>query len=338
MISVAVVGAGHWGPNLIRNFHNGVASRVKYVVDSRPERREAVSARFPDVTMTGEVELALRDPSVTAVVISTPTGTHHALCKQALEAGKHVLVEKPIATRSEEAEELAALADKAGRILMVGHVFLFNPAVRAVKESLDAGELGRLFYLSMQRTNLGPIRFDVNAAWDLASHDISIVDYWLGAGALTASAVGGAYINPGVHDVVFATLKYPRDVLVNLQSSWLNPRKGRDITIVGDRQMLTFDDLNLKEPIRVFDKGVTEQKVGGVVDTFASFRASIREGQISVPAVPAGEPLKAECEHFLECIETGQRPLTDAAVAIRVVRTLEAIQRSLAAGGREERV
>ena len=338
MISIAVVGAGHWGPNLIRNFHNGAASRVKVVIDSRPERLKTLAEKFPDVEMSAQFERALGDPEIEAVVISTPTSTHHALCKQALEAGKHVLVEKPIATNAGDAEELAALAQKQGKILMVGHVFLFNPAVRAVKKSVEAGELGRLLYVSMQRTNLGPIRLDVNAAWDLAAHDISIVDYWLGSGALTASAVGAAYINPGVQDVVFATLKYPNDVLVNLQASWLNPRKGRDITVVGDRQMLTFDDLNLAEPIRVFDKSVTEEKIGGVVDTFASFRASIREGQISIPKVPSGEPLKAECNHFLECIEKQQAPLTGAALAIRVVKTLEAMQRSLAAGGREERV
>ncbi len=338
MITIAVVGAGHWGPNLIRNFHSGLTSRVKVVVDTRPQRLEALKVRFPDVEMTSDLDKVLADPEIQGVVIATPTATHHALCKKALNAGKHVLVEKPIAANMKDAEELAALSDKLGLVLMVGHVFLFNSAVRVVKKQVDAGDLGRLFYISMERTNLGPIRLDVNAAWDLAAHDVSIVDYWLGQGALTASAVGAAYINPGVQDVVFATLKYPNDVLVNLKTSWLNPRKGRDITVVGDRRMLTFDDMNLQEPIRVYDKGVTEEKVGGVVDTFASFRASVREGDITIPKVPGGEPLKSECDHFLECIEKKKHPLTDAALGTRVVRALEAITRSLAAGGREEKV
>lgn len=338
MITIAVVGAGHWGPNLIRNFHSGITSRVKYVVDTRPQRLDALKVRFPDVEMTSDLAKVLADPEIQGVVIATPTATHHAICTQALTAGKHVLVEKPIAANLKDAEELGALAEKLGRILMVGHVFLFNSAVRVVKKQVASGDLGRLFYVSMERTNLGPIRLDVNAAWDLAAHDISIVDYWLGKGALTASAVGAAYINPGVQDVVFATLKYPNDVLVNLKTSWLNPRKGRDITVVGDRRMLTFDDMNLQEPIRVYDKGVTDEKVGGVVDTFASFRASVREGDITIPKVPGGEPLKSECDHFLECIEKKQHPLTDAALGTRVVRALEAITRSLAAGGREEKV
>ncbi len=338
MICLAVIGAGHWGPNLIRNFHSGLASRVKYVVDTRPQRLDTLKARYPDVQMTGELDAVLADPEVQAVVIATPTDTHAALCKRAMEAGKHVLVEKPIAANLKDAEALVALSKQLGLVLMVGHVFLFNSAVRVVKQTVDAGELGRLFYISMERTNLGPIRLDVNAAWDLAAHDLSIVDYWLGAAALTASAVGAAYINPGVQDVVFATLKYPNDVLVNLKASWLNPRKGRDITVVGDRRMLTFDDMNLQEPIRVYDKGVTDQKVGGVVDTFAGFRASVREGDITIPRVPGGEPLKTECDHFLECIEKKQHPLTDAALGTRVVRALEAITRSLAHGGREEQV
>ncbi len=338
MICIAVVGAGHWGPNLIRNFHLGLTSRVKYVVDTRPQRLKALEVRFPDIAMTSDLQMVLADPQVQAVVIATPTSSHHAVCKLALEAGKHVLVEKPIAANLQQAEELDALSAKSGLILMVGHVFLFNPAVRVVKASLQAGSLGRLFYISMERTNLGPIRLDVNAAWDLAAHDISIVDYWLGTGPITASAVGAAYINPAVQDVVFATLKYPNDVLVNLKASWLNPRKGRDITVVGDKKMLTFDDMNLQEPIRVYDKGVTDEKVGGIVDTFASFRASVREGDITIPKVPGGEPLKSECDAFLECIEKNEHPLADGALGTRVVRTLEAITRSMAAGGREERV
>jgi predicted dehydrogenase len=192
----------------------------------------------------------------------------------------------------------------------------------------------------MVRTNLGPIRMDVNAAWDLASHDISIVNYWLGANAVTASAVGGTWINPSIEDAMFATLRYPGGVLVNLHVSWLNPRKARDITVVGDKRMLTFDDMNLNEPLRIYDKQVTDEltRPPGLVDSFAAFRASIRDGDITIPKVSLGEPLKAECDHFLECIQTGKPPLTGGREAVAVVRVLEAIERSAHNAGKEERV
>ncbi len=338
MLTIAVVGAGHWGPNLIRNFHSGITSRVKTVVDTRPERLTALKARFPDVEMTSDLSKMLSDPSIDGVVVSTPTSTHYEVCKQVLEAGKHVLVEKPIADNLAHSSALVELAAKKNLTLMVGHVFLFNPAVQRVKKMIDAGDLGRVYYVSMVRTNLGPIRLDVNAAWDLAAHDISICDHWLSSAPVTASAVGAAYINKGVQDVIFATLRYPNDTLVNLHASWLNPRKNRDVTVTGDRRMLTFDDMNLQEPLRIFDKGVTEEKVTGVVDTFAGFRASVHEGDITIPKVGMGEPLKAECDHFLDCIKNKKTPITDGNLGTRVVRTLEAIQRSLAAGGREEKV
>lgn len=338
MLRIAVIGAGHWGPNLIRNFHDGAHSKVVRIVDTRPERLQQLKARFPDIPLSAEVEPVWADKDIDAVVIATPTNTHFALTQKALQVGKHVLVEKPLADKVEDAETLTALATQVGKVLMVGHVFLFNPAVQRVKQMLVAGDLGRVYYISMVRTNLGPIRLDVNAAWDLAAHDISIADEWLGGKALSASAVGGAYINPGVQDAVFATLRYPGDVLVNLHASWLNPRKNRDVTVVGDRRMLTFDDMNLQEPIRVYDKGVTDQKVGGVVDTFASFRASVREGDISIPKVPMGEPLKSECEHFVDCVLNNKMPIANATKATAVVRTLDAIARSLAHGGREEKV
>ena len=248
-------------------------------------------------------DAALRDPTVDGVVICTPTVTHHALAKAALEAGKHVLVEKPITTRSDQGEELCRLAKANGLVLMVGHIFLYNAAVRFVKRSIDAGELGRIYYVSMVRTNLGPIRVDVNAAWDLAAHDIAIVDYWLGGSARSVSATGGTWINPGIEDSVFATLRYADDVLVSLHASWLNPRKAREITVVGERRMVTVDDMNLGEPVRIYDKRVTEARVQPkFVDTFASFRASVRDGDITIPRVSSGEPLEVECDHFLECI------------------------------------
>jgi predicted dehydrogenase len=339
MIRVAVIGAGEWGPNLIRNFHNKQKSEVAWIIDRDAARLEEVHARFPDVQVGQNPEEALRDPSVQAVVVATPTSTHYALANEALERRKHVLVEKPLTTGVEQGLELLELATKYQLTLMVGHVFLYNPAVRKVKEYLDARQLGNVYYVSMVRTNLGPIRLDVNAAWDLAAHDVSIVNYWFDAEPLSVSAIGGTWINDGLEDAVFATLRYPQGVLVNLHASWLNPRKARDITVVGEKRMLTFDDMTLNEPLHIYDKQVSDVRIPPTyVDSFASFRASIRKGDVTVPKVPLAEPLAMQCAHFLECIVTGKQPFTGGREGIAVVRALEAMQRSMRAGGREEEV
>src|SRR5262245_39898440 len=234
MIEVAVVGAGHWGPNLIRNFDNHTRSRVLWIVDTDPERLRAAEARFPAATCSTDAAQALADRRVQAVVIATPTSTHAVLTRAALESGRHVFVEKPLTTESSSARALSDLAARSKLVLVVGHVFVHNPAVQWVKQRLATGELGRLYYASSSRTNLGPIRTDVNVAWDLAAQDIAIFDYWFGATPETASAQGHGWLNGGTQDAVFATLRYPGDVLVHLHVSWLNPRKVRHITLVAD--------------------------------------------------------------------------------------------------------
>jgi len=339
MVGVAVVGAGHWGPNLIANFERSDRSRVTWVVDRDEQRLQAVRARFPAVRTTTDFAEMARDADVDAVVIATPTQTHHALARAALEHGKHVLVEKPLTESVETSRDLCALAERSGRVLMVGHVFLYNAVARRVKEYVLGGDLGRIYYVSMVRTNLGPIRVDVDAAWDLAAHDIALASWWLDAEPLAVRAAGGSFINPGVADVVFATLRYPGDVLVHLHASWLNPRKARDITVVGDRKMLTFDDVNVGEPLRLFDKGVVDDRSRpDFVDSIESFRMSVREGDITVPRVPASEPLRNECEHFLDCVIDGKTPLSGGPEGLAVVRALDALSRSLAEDGREVRV
>ena len=336
MVRVGVIGAGHWGPHLIRNFDNRRTSVVAWVADRDPDRLAQVRARFPDVQVTEDAGAVIADPGVDAIVVATPTTTHHALAKQALDAGKHVLVEKPLATTVADAEELDALAKQAGLVLMVGHVFLYNDGVRWVKDFIDTGKAGRIYYIGMVRTNLGPIRMDVNAAWDLAAHDISIANHWLEATPVGVAARGGNWINPGVDDAVFAVLRYPNDVLVHLHASWLNPRKARDITVVGERAMLTFDDMNPSEPVRIYDKGVADERTTPTfTDTITSFRASIREGDITIPKFGMGEPLRAECDHFLACITDDATPLTGGADGIGVVRVLDAMDRSVGDGGRE---
>jgi predicted dehydrogenase len=330
MVSVALIGSGHWGPNLLRNFHQRPRSQVLWVVDRDAARLREVQARYPDVGISEHVDLVLSDRRIDAVVIATPTSTHCALATAALRAGKHVLVEKPVTTSARDAEALTALAESGQRVLMAGHTFVYNAAIQWIRRYLDSGELGPIYYLAMIRTNMGPIRMDVNAAWDLAAHDVSILDYWLQAEPESVTATGASWINPGIEDAVFATLAYPNRVLANLHVSWLNPRKAREITIAGDRRMLTFDDMNVSEPIRIYDKRVTDD-LGrpGWVDSFASFRASIRDGDVTIPRVSSGEPLRFECDHFLDCIEQGKPPLTGGAAGMRVVRALEAIDRSV---------
>lgn len=338
MIRVAIVGAGRWGPNLVRNFHNGKTSVVSWVADLDEKRLQAIEGRYTDLSCTTDLNVAIRDPDVDAVVIATPASTHYELTKAVLDAKKHVLVEKPIATNSRHARELTERAAQAKRVLMVGHVFVYNSAVTRIKRILDDGELGRVYYIAMVRTNLGPIRMDVNAAWDLATHDISVANYWLGGMPLTASAVGGTWINSGIEDAVFATLRYPSNVLVNLHASWLSPRKSRDMTVIADRKMLSFDDLNLVEPIRIYDKQVTDERMRPNIMDTASYRASVREGDIVIPRVNVAEPLKAECDHFLECVRDSKAPSTGGLEGGNVVRVLEAMERSVQNGGCEVNV
>ena len=338
MIRVAVIGAGHWGPNLVRNFDNKQRSEVRWVVDQSEERLASVRSRFPEVRLSTDAADAINDKEVDAVVIATPTVTHYELTRRALEQGKHVLVEKPLTDKSETARQLVELSKQTGKVLLVGHVFLYNPAVRLVKQYLAENKLGRVFYLSSQRTNLGPIRADVNAAWDLAAQDLSIFNYWLGAKPIAVSARGGTWINAGIEDAVFCTLRYPNDVLAHFHVSWLNPNKTREITVVAEHRMLTYDDMQLTEPIRVYDKHVENSPAKDYVDTFASFRSVIRDGDIHIPRVSMGEPLRNECMHFLDCIETGSEPLTNGQAALEVVETLEAASRSIASDGKEERV
>jgi predicted dehydrogenase len=339
MMRVAVIGAGQWGPGLIRNFHDRRRSEVRWVVDLDPARLEAVRSRFPEILVSRDAGKALGDPAVDAVVVATPTTTHFGIVRSALRSGKHVLVEKPITADSVQAEELCALAESARRVLMVGHVFLYNPSVRWVKRYLDEAGLGRVYYISAVRVSHGPVRADVNAAWDLAAHDISVVSYWLDAEPLSATAAGGSWLKPGNEDAVFATLGYPGGILLNLQSSWLSPCKVRQITVVGEEGLLTFDDMSLSEPVRIHRKPARGAGDGpGYLDSFASFRTGPGEGEIEVPRFAGHEPLKAECDHFLDCIEGGQSPLTGGRSGLAVVRALEMIERALRANGREEPV
>lgn len=344
VVRIGVLGAGHWGPNLIRSFLDDERSHVVAFADIDAARRNLILERYPGVEGCGEAEDLLARDDLDAVVIATPTVTHYPFTKTALARGLHVLVEKPLACKIAEAEELGALAAEARRVLIVGHVFLFHEAVRTVRALIESGELGRVQYVQSVRTNLGPIRTDVSALWDLASHDISILQYWLGRLPVRATGKGGVYVNEGIEDVVFATLEYPDGALANLHATWLSPRKLRQITVVGSRRMLVFDDMDVAEPVRIYDKGAAwtyDRDAASsvpVVDSFAGFRSSIREGPMTVPPIAAREPLREECRHFLDCILDGAQPISGAAEGVAVVRVLSAIEKSLAAGAAEQQV
>ncbi|HVA21457.1 MAG TPA: Gfo/Idh/MocA family oxidoreductase [Candidatus Micrarchaeia archaeon] len=337
-VGVAILGVGHWGPNLLRNFREDHRTRILWVIDRDSDRLAHVAERYPGVRLSDSPASAFDDPAVAAAVIATPASTHFDLARLALAAGKHCLVEKPLATSAAAAQELVRTAAEARLTLAVGHVFLYNPAIRQAKAYIDEGTIGKPYYASMVRTNLGPPHIDVNVSWDLATHDVSIANYWFGAPPNTASARGGSWIDRGREDTLFATLTYPDDRLVHIMVSWLSPRKMRDITLVGSRMMVTIDDMNLAEPMRLHDKGIDSDTSKPFIDSFGAFRASIRDGEIRVPRIVMGEPLRAECQDFIDSIVQGRDPLASGAAALPVVRTIEAINRSMQNRGREESV
>ena len=335
---IGVIGAGLWGPHLIRNFRDSGRSRVVAVADPDPERRRRVSEAHPEIDCEIDGDRLLLRGDLDAVVVASPTRSHFRFAREALERGLHVFVEKPLARNTAEAEMLRDLAAESARVLMVGHVFLFNNAVRAAREILRGGALGRVHYVHSERTNLGPVRTDVSALWDLAPHDVSILHYWLGRPPLRAVGKGGDFMNAGIEDVVFATLEFPDRILASLHVTWLAPRKVRQITVVGDRGMLLFDDRDAGHPLTLYDKSVISDPTRPFDDTLAGFRSSIREGEVSNPAVAPGEPLRAECEHFLDCVRDGARPLSGADEGVAVVRVLDGIERSLRNGSRQTEI
>lgn len=330
MINIGVIGCGQWGPNHIRNFSQLSASRVPICSDLNEERLRAMKGAFHGIRTVRDHREILCHEGIAAVVISTPTNTHFKLVKESLLAGKDVLCEKPLCLTKAEAVELIRIARRKKRILMVGHVFLFNPGIRALKELIEKRECGRIYYLHSERTNLGPFRRDVNAVWDLAAHDISIFNYFLNAMPKEVSARGGRYLQKQLEDVAFISLIYPGDILVNVHVSWLDPRKVRQITVVGDKQMVMWDDLDSIGPVKIYDRQVVPQYF---YQTFGEFHLLAKEGAITIPKVGLYEPLKAQAQHFLDCVAKRKPPLPDGKSGLDVVVVLNAIQKSLAQKG-----
>ncbi len=330
MTTINFIGLGHWGPNLVRAFLNSQRALVGMVCDLSEARLETVRRNISgSIQCAQDPQAAATDPAADAIVIATPTETHYSLSKAALLAGKHVLVEKPLAARLDQAQDLVAIARRERRLLAVGHVFLFNNGIRAVKSLIDRGELGSIRYIFSSRTNLGPFRSDVNALWDLGSHDVSIFNYWLGAEPIQVTACGTSYLNPNVEDVVVANFAYPNQVQACVHASWLNPQKVREITVVGERQMVVWNDMDLNEPVRIYHKSVDVERGPGYADSFGAFRMLVRSGDVVIPKIDAAQPLDAECQHFLDCIEGKSQPINDGEVGLRVVAALEAAQNSM---------
>lgn len=334
-VRIAQVGLGYWGPNLARNLAIVDGGELSLLCDANAERLERIGRAYPAARRTTDYAQVLEDESIDAVVIATPVATHFDLARAALTAGKHVLVEKPLATSSEECMELISLADGADRRLMVGHVFLFNSAVQKVKDFIDQGQLGEVYYTYSQRLNLGQVRQDVNAMWNFAPHDLSILCHWLNGEPEEVRARGYSYIQPGIEDVVFMSMVFPGGIGANVHISWLDPLKVRRMTVVGSEKMVVYDDVSADAKITVFDRGVTKRLVDraeaslGSYESFGEFQLLLRAGDVLIPKIDFTEPLQAECQHFVDCIRSGETPLADGRKGLQVVRALERAQQSL---------
>ncbi|MCB0065330.1 MAG: Gfo/Idh/MocA family oxidoreductase [Caldilineaceae bacterium] len=329
-VKIGAIGYGYWGPNLIRNFVELPGSELYAVADLDEERLQHVRERHPQIRITTSNYTELFHAGLDAVVVATPPHTHYRIVRQCLENGLHVLVEKPLTLNSEEGCELIRIAEQHNRVLMVGHTFEYNPAVRVLKAMIDSGELGEIQYIDAVRVSLGLFNSHLNVIWDLAPHDISILLHLLGDMPLTVAAQGTACVQEGIEDVAYMTMRFPNNILAHIRMSWLDPCKTRRITVVGSKKMVIYDDVEPQEKIKVYDKGV---KAIRHTDTYGEFQFAYHYGDIVSPYIRFEEPLRVECGHFLACIQQGDRPLTDGYNGLRVVEIVEAAQRSLRNGG-----
>ena len=325
-IGLGLVGCGQWGLNYLRAFSELDGCRLTIACDPDPARLREVERRHTGMRTTLQLADVLADPTVDAVVVATPATRHYAAATAVLEASKHCLVEKPMTTDAEQARRLRDLASASGRRLMVGHVFRFNAAVNYLQSLIGSGTLGELEYLYFTRTNLGPIRSDVNVVWDLMTHDVSILLHFLNQTPAWVSGQGASYLSAGCEDIAFATLGYESGVIANIRASWLDPRKVREITVVGSSKMVVFNDLDPTEPVRVFNKGAIREPT---YESFGEFKLVTRSGEVVSPSIPASEPLKNQCQHFLKALWDGSPVLSDANDGLRVVEIVSAINRSV---------
>jgi predicted dehydrogenase len=325
-VRIGVVGLGYWGPNLARNFAAIPGCELAYLCDADADARQRVGGMFPAAAQTAELDELLAASDLDAVVLATPVPSHAELAVRVLQAGKHCFVEKPLAQSAVDAQRAVAAATESGRLLMVGHLLEYHPGVRRLKELTDSGELGdQIYYIYGNRLNLGKLRADENALWSLGAHDVSVVLYLADEEPSEVTAHGESYVRDGVEDVVFCFLRFPSGLAAHLHLSWLDPHKERRFTVVGSRRMATFDDMDLERKLTLYDKGFDED-----ARTYGEYIT--RSGDVFSPRIPNVEPLRVECEHFIDCIRSGETPRSDGASGLRVVRVLEALQQSLDAG------
>ena len=329
-LKVGVVGCGYWGPNLIRNFRSLPDCQLKIMCDLSQQRLGHLKTLYPEVQRSMDYGHMLNGIELDAVVIATDVKSHFPMAKASLLAGKHTFIEKPMASSSEQCEELIEIARKKGLVLMIGHTFLYSPAVRKIREIVNSGDIGEIRYICARRLNLGLFQKDINVAWDLAPHDISIILSVIGEQPVTVNCRGSAHITQGIADVTTMCLGFPKQRTAIIHSSWLDPRKVREMTIVGSKRMIVYDDVAPLEKIRIFDARVESPPH---YDTFAEFQYAYHYGDMYVPYIKQEEPLKTECQHFLDCIRNGTTPLTDGNQGLELVRILEASTKSLEKGG-----
>jgi predicted dehydrogenase len=328
-VGIAVVGTGDWGANLVRNFAALPGGKLVALCDTDPARLAKTGAQYPGVRTTVRLEDIASAPDVRGVVVAATAIQHHPIAKALLEAGKDVYVEKPLCLRVDHAEELVRLARDRDRILMVGHLLLHHPGVRYLKDMVRKGELGEVFYIYSQRVNLGKVRRDENALWSFAPHDLSVILHLLEMEPIDVAARGSAFLQGTVEDVVFLHLRFPGGKMAHVHVSWLDPHKLRKFTVVGSQKMVVFDDMEASEKLRIYDKGI--DRAGQIVSYGDAL--SVRSGDIVIPKISLQEPLRIECQHFVDCVRDRKAPLTDGADGLRVVRVLAAAQQSLEAGG-----
>ncbi|HEX9970850.1 MAG TPA: Gfo/Idh/MocA family oxidoreductase [bacterium] len=330
-INVAVIGCGYWGPNLIRNFNSITECKIKMCCDVNSKRLSKMKQLYPEIEITRDYKDILAADEIDAVAIATPVRSHAELALNCLEANKHILVEKPITASVDECKELIKLAKAKQKILMVGHTFVYTASVNKMREIIESGELGEILYISGERLNLGLFQDDINVIWDLAPHDISIILYLLKKIPISVNAQGKAHYKKNIEDVAWVSLNFGDNLVAFLHNSWLDPYKIRKMTIVGSKKMLVYNDIDPNEKIKIFDKGI---KVPPYYDTFAEFHFSYRYGDIYSPRIEEFEPLGKECQHFIDCIQKNQRPLSDGYDGLKVVAILEAASESLKNAGK----
>lgn len=335
-VTIGVIGCGYWGPNLLRNFAENERAALRWACDVDARRLESVGRRYPAARTAAAPARLFSDPELEAVVIATPVSTHFDFARRALEAGKHVLVEKPFTASVREAEELIELAEARGLVLMVDHTFIYTGAVRKIKEIVAAGDLGDLLYFDSIRINLGLFQRDINVVWDLAPHDLAIMDYILDRRPLSLTATGSCHVERGIENIAYVMLRFPEEFIAHFHFNWLSPVKIRRTLIAGSKKMVVYDDIEPTEKVRVYDKGVLITRAEEVADKEAAYRTlvSYRTGDVWVPKLDSTEALYYVCDEFLSAIEERRRPLTDGQSGLRVVRLLEAAQQSISQNGR----